>query len=217
VRLLVSGNTDYIAGALANHPDRFGVLATPRGGHRLPGAGAVWACDNDCFTGLKPVPWLRFLARLVEHKESRPRFVTCPDAVGDMAETWRLYDTWSPVMRSLGLPVALVLQDGLEQMRHRARLPWVWDEIAAVFVGGSTAFKEGDFAADVVTEAKRRGLHVHCGRCTTERRIKRFVQLGADSADGAAFSRWSERLAEGVRWVDRAIADRQRQGRLFAA
>ena len=43
--------------------------------------------------------------------------------------------------------------------------------LAAVFVAGSTAFKLGPAAAELVREARRRGLHAHMGRVSTARRI----------------------------------------------
>ncbi len=200
---------------MAARPDRLGVLMTPRAGNRIKTANmakTVWACDNDCFGGLKPVPYLRFLAKVVE-SGSKPVFVACPDSVGSAQETWRLYDIWAPLLRSLSLPVALVLQDGLEQWKWRARLTSVWDELAAVFVGGTTKFKEGVCAAEIVEEAKRRGKWVHVGRVNSLRRIERFAKLGADSFDGSGWSAWGDkRIKLAVRWIDRVLA----QGNLYS-
>ncbi len=203
---------------MAKRPDRLGVLMTPRNGNRIgkaDAAGTVWAADNDCFQGLHPVRWLRFLAKVVE-SGSRPVFVACPDVVADAGATWALYDRWAPVLRSLGLPVALVLQDGLERFKWRARLPSAWDEIAAVFVGGSTAWKEGPHAAALVDEAKARGKWIHVGRVNSERRIKRFAELGADSFDGSGFSAWGDkRIALAVKWIDRALRSLATQKSLY--
>lgn len=201
---------------MAKRPDRLGVLMTPRAGNRIgtaDRAGTIWAADNDCFQGLKPVQWLRFLAKIVE-SGSMPKFVACP---ADAGETWRLYHLWAPVIRSLGLPVALVLQDGLELFKHRASLPATWDEIVAVFVGGSTKFKEGPCAAELIKEAKARGKWVHIGRVNSERRIRRFAELGADSFDGSGFSAWGDkRIGLAVKWIDRALRSLATQPSLFA-
>lgn len=219
MKFLISGCSDASLARMAERPDILGVLMTPRAGNRIKqadAAGAVWAADNDCFQGLKPIPWLRFLAKLVE-SGSAPKFVACPDAVGDAGETWRLYRLWAPVLRSLGLPVALVLQDGLEKFKHRASLPSAWDEIAAVFVGGTTRFKEGPHAAALIGEAKQRGKWVHVGRCSTERRIRRFAELGVDSIDGAEVARQQDKfLPLIVKWIDRALRSERLQPRLFA-
>jgi hypothetical protein len=220
MKVLVSGATAETLLLMAARPDRVGALMTPRSGNRIAAAvnlGADWACDNDCFQGLHPVRWLRFLAKIVESGH-RPLWVSCPDVVSNAGETWTLYDRWAPVLRSLGLPVALVLQDGLERLKWRARLPWVWDEIDAVFVGGSTKWKEGPHAADLIAEAKRRGKWVHVGRCTTERRIIRFVGLGADSIDGAEVARQQAKFVPLlIKWIDRAERNAKRQPRFTEA
>ena len=64
------------------------------------------------------------------------------------------FATWAPVLDELRLPVALVAQDGLEELE----IPW--EQINAVFIGGSTAWKLGADAAAIAAEAKRRGLKV---------------------------------------------------------
>lgn len=219
MRLLVCGCTDGATAWMQKRPDRLGVLMTPRAGNRIKRADevqSIWAADNDCFQGLHPVRWLRFLAKIVE-SGSMPKFVSCPDVVGDAGETWRLYRLWAPVIRSLGLPVALVLQDGLEKFKWRAALPSAWDDIAAVFVGGSTKWKEGEHAAALVREAKARGKWVHAGRVNSYRRIRRFAELGADSFDGTGFSAWGDkRIGLAVKWIDRALRDIRTQPSLFA-
>lgn len=216
MRLLVCGCTVSAAALMAKRPDRLGVLMTPRSGNRIAhadDAGAIWAADNDCFNGLHPVRWLRFLAKIVE-SGSRPLWVACPDVVGDAEATRRLYDLWSPVMRSLGLPVAYVLQDGLETWRWDLFFPWA--DIAGVFVGGTTKWKEGPHVASLITEAKRQGKWVHVGRVNSERRIKRFAELGADSFDGSGFSAWGDkRIGLAVKWIDRALRSLKNQQSLF--
>jgi hypothetical protein len=212
VRLLVSGCTVSAGRLMAKRPDRLGVLMTPRAGNRIPVAsatGTVWAADNDCFQGLHAPRYLRFLAKIVE-SGSRPQWVTCPDVVGDMGATWRLYFDWMPVLRSLGLPVALVLQDGLERLKHRGPFPHALGEVAAVFVGGSTEWKLSDHAARFIREAKDAGKLVHVGRVNSLRRIEYFAPLGVDSIDGSGFSAWGDkRIHLAVKWIDRALTRRQ--------
>jgi hypothetical protein len=204
---------------MAKRPDRLGVLMTPRAGNRVEWAvarGTIWAGDNDCFQGLHAPRWLRFLAKCAEAPEP-PVWVACPDAVGDALATWHQYVAWSPAMRALGLPVALVLQDGCElYFRPGCPLARCWDEIAAVFVGGSTEWKLSDAAIEVCREAKARGKWVHVGRCNTLRRITYFARRARDagftidSFDGTGFSRFGDkRIPHAVRWIDRAMADRQ--------
>lgn len=206
MRVLVSGCTETVAEWQARRPDRVGALLTPHAGNDPPAAG-VWACDNACFGGIDAPAWLRMLAKLAERRD-RPLWVCCPDVVADMGATWAMYDVWAPVLRSLGLPVALVLQDGLELFRWRARLPSTWGELAGVFVGGSTDWKLSPFARSVCEEAKARGKWVHVGRVNTERRILTLGRWGCvDTFDGSGFSKWGRtRLPLAVRWIDRAVS-----------
>jgi hypothetical protein len=48
-------------------------------------------------------------------------------------------------------PIALVAQDGLEP------LPVPWEQLEALFIGGSSRWKLGPHAARLVREAKERG------------------------------------------------------------
>lgn len=215
MRILVSGCTVTVAQQYALRPDRLGVLLTPSSGNRVP-AAMPFGCDNDCFAGLDAPKYLRFLAKL-SAAGRKPAWVTCPDKVGDMAETWRLYDVWAPLLRSLELPVALALQDGLELFKWRARLPSVWADLAAVFVGGSTAFKEGPTARDICREAKRNGLLVHVGRVNTRRRIRLLARWGCvDTIDGRNWSAWGgKKIPQGVKWIDGALSSARQQPDLF--
>lgn len=170
----------------------------------------VWACDNDCFRGLRPPAYLRMLAKVLSFK-TRPAWVACPDVVADGVETLRWFCVWEPVLRQIGLPVALVLQDG---MRSRD-VPW--GAVVCVFVGGSTAWKLGDEASRLTLEARARGKLVHYGRVNTLRRIRwlargiRDGRLWCDTIDGTGFSRFGDkRIPAAVRWIDAALADRQR-------
>lgn len=81
-------------------------------------------------------------------------------------------------IRALGFPVALVLQDGQQDV------PIPWDEIDAVFVGGTDQFKLGRVAARLCQEAKARGKWVHVGRVNSLKRLRYSVSIGADSVDG---------------------------------
>lgn len=200
MRLLVSGCTVSAGEWMRRRPDRLGVLMTPRNGNRNPVADdsrSVWAADNDCFQGLHAARFLRFLAKIVE-SGSRPLWVACPDKVADATATLRSFAVWQPVMRSLGLPIALVAQDGLTPRRTP------WPDFDCLFVGGSTAWKLGDDAARLVRMAKDRGKMVHVGRVNSLRRIEYFHPLGVDTFDGTGFSAWGDkRIGLAVRWIDR--------------
>ncbi len=197
MRLFVSGATATLRRHLGS--PYLGALVVPGAGNRvdpLLTAGVPWAADNAAFTGFDAARFCRMLGRIAGHPGCR--FVACPDVVGDAAATLRRFAVWSPVIRALGLPVALVAQDGLE------RLAVSWDDLDALFIGGSTEWKLGPHAAAVAREAKQRGKWSHFGRCNTRKRFRHAYQLGCDSIDGSGFSRWpDQRIPLALGWLQR--------------
>lgn len=210
MRLLVSGCTSSTKRLMAVRPDRLGVLLTPSNGNReWWGAGCVWACDNDCFRGLDGPAYLRMVARVLRFR-TRPAWVACPDVVAGADETRRRFGVWRPLLAELGLSAAYVAQDG----ETAAGVPW--GEASALFIGGSTAWKESVAAARLAAEAHARGLSVHWGRVNTLRRlslIARDMLAGGgwcDTFDGTGFSAYGDkRIPLAIRWIDRVLADRQ--------
>lgn len=161
--------------------------------------GAAWAADNGCFSDSFDVDkwraWLTWMSA-TEHAE-QCLFAVAPDVVGDAAATAKRSRPFLAEIRALGYPVAYVLQDGQEDV------PLPWDEIDAVFIGGSTEFKLGSVAAACVYEAKARGLWAHMGRVNSLKRLMRAAVMGCDSADGT-YLRWGapgENMARMVGWV----------------
>ena len=76
------------------------------------------------------------------------------------------------------------------------RVPWEAPGLAAVFVGGSTHWKLGPEAGDLVRQARRRGLHVHMGRISSARTIRYAHSIGCTSFDSSRYSRWRELLLD---------------------
>jgi hypothetical protein len=198
MRLFVSGATATIRRHLDR--DRLGLLLVPDAGNSPQVAlslGLPWAADNAAFSGFRPAAFCGLLAKISGHPDCR--FVACPDVVGNAAETLRLFQIWSPILRSLGLPVALVGQDGVE------RLDIPWQQMDALFLGGSTDWKLSPGAASLVREAKRRSLWAHMGRVNTRLRFRYAYRLDCDSVDGSGFSRWPEqRIPLAIRWIAEA-------------
>ena len=164
--------------------DRYGVdfwqLRTPLTAYAL--AGVPYGLDNGCFKRFNKKTWERLLD---EAEENMPKFVCLPDIVGDAARTLDLFDAFE--IKTNGLPRALVLQDGIEN--HR--IPW--DKMAAVFVGGSDAFKISDEAMNACRTAKMLGKWVHVGRVNTAARVNYWKGM-ADSIDGSGISRYDHML-----------------------
>ena len=124
---------------------------------------------------------------LDEADKDRPVFCCLPDIVGDAQRTAELFDHfWQ---RTQELPRALVLQDGIERTRIR------WDDISAVFIGGSDAFKIAPETFAAARTAKILGKWVHVGRVNTAARVRNWIGL-ADSCDGSGMSRFDHMLED---------------------
>jgi hypothetical protein len=176
--LLVSGATSTVNG----NPS-CGHLIVPRQWSDPDSLALVpnlWAMDNGCFNGLDVGGFMRML--YAYRRKDGCLFVTAPDVVGDAAETLYLWKFWAPVIAALGHRPAFVAQDGLS--RHR--VPWA--EMGALFIGGTTEYKESPAARGLCGYAKSKGIWVHWGRVNGRKRYKKALESGADSFDGTGFS-----------------------------
>jgi hypothetical protein len=138
--------------------------------------------DNGAFSGFNEGAYVRML----EEFASTPGclFVTAPDVIEDAAATCAKWPFWSRLLRGLDLTPAFVAQDGL----RADMLPNLRDGRGALFIGGSTAFKESGYVRDLCAYAKARDIWVHWGRVNGRRRYELAVKAGVDSIDGSGFS-----------------------------
>lgn len=185
--------TDSIKGI----EEYFGLLVTPRSwGIRLRvREGAWWALDNDCFNGpLDEAAWCRKMDEYLPYRQTC-LFVTAPDVVADKEATLRQFPLYAPLVREKGYPVALVTQDGMTPQD----VPW--DQLDALFIGGSDGHKLGPEAYALVKAAHRQGKWVHVGRVNSIKRIIQFFE--ADSWDGTSLAFrpyvYAREMARGVR------------------
>jgi hypothetical protein len=176
--------------------EHFPVFAADNGDYSL-GAKADPTPELEVAAALR---WGTWVVDVVAPLRDKCRFVTIPDVLrwvtledgkrvplGDAEATLERFHTYAEDVRDLGLPVALVLQDGLEldglrgvrAGAHRV----AWDELDAVFVGGSDGFKLGPVAEAICREARRRGKWSHVGRVNSWKRLA-LVRDYADSVDG---------------------------------
>lgn len=186
-------------------------LLTPLTRYRAVRPDAPFAIDNGAFTRFDTAGFRSLLERERERRDLC-RFVAVPDVIaagrageplGDAALTLDLFHARKELWPWLaGWPLAYVAQDGAEA------LPVPWHAIRALFVGGSTAWKEGPRAAALVKAAKMRGLWVHIGRINSPGRWDHFERLGADSCDGSGLARTTRQRV--------AIRDRHSPAPLFA-
>lgn len=162
-------------------------------------APGMWAMDNGAYSGFDVEAFVRMLETF--HGRKGCRFVSCPDVVADAHATLTRWPFWSRLIRGVGFVPALVLQDGMTP----ADVPW--QEIGAVFVGGSTEWKLGEQARTLCAYAKSRGLWVHVGRVNSRQRIAVAYRMGADSFDGGQYSMFPDRrIPEGVADVAATLA-----------
>lgn len=177
--LLVSGATKYPRSADVGHlivPKQWNDPATLD-------LSRPHAFDNGAFSGFDPGAFVRMLEAYQPYQAYQTcKFVVAPDVVADAAMTRRLWPFWARLIHGLGWPLAFVAQDGLSP----EQVPWT--EIAALFIGGSTAYKESDDVRSLCGYAKARGIWVHWGRVNGKRRYELALKAGADSIDGTGFS-----------------------------
>lgn len=175
--LYLSGcKTAAISAELAN--GTVGFLNTPST-RRLLHDCQVWAMDNGAFTDTYPGDddYLRILEGYRGDQE-RCLFVAAPDVLGDAPATLELFPKMAARLKADGWPVALVGQDGMEN------LPVPWHETDWLFVGGSTEWKLGVGAELLIRQAQTHGVRVHVGRVNSGTRFRHFDALGCDTADG---------------------------------
>lgn len=177
-----------------------GQLLTPLTGYS--NAGGVFAIDNGAFSGFKADKFARLLAREQGNKD-RCLFVVCPDVVASARRTLELWQRRSRWI--VGWPMALVAQDGLEE------LDVPWDELNCLFVGGGDPWKDSKSSMDLVRTAKTLGKHVHVGRVNTWSRYKRFSDLGADTCDGSGVAMYDHMLRD----IELRLSDNENESTLF--
>lgn len=174
-----------------------GQLLTPLTRYRLREPNRKWAIDNGAFAGFDAAAFLALLER-EKHHQADCLFVALPDVVGSARRTLEVFEHWKK--RVPGWKRALVCQDGQESLT----IPW--DEIDAVFIGGSTKWKLSEHVIHIIKAAKAFGKWAHAGRVNDPERWKHFEDAGADSADGTGMSRYTH--------MRKAIATRHHQGAL---
>lgn len=181
------------------------------GAPRTEKGGIPFAADNGGFWGVDEAKYKQMCEKLAA-QDVHPLWVTVPDVLihpedgppyGDWKATANRYDQWQPYLAHLGLPAALVAQDGLDSPEGLAWLEQRWDTMSCVFIGGSDDFKLGPGAAKIAQLAHDHGKLVHVGRVNTHMRVSYARDiLHADSLDGAGWAKWKDkRLPSGLKYA----------------
>ena len=141
----------------ADEYDKYlGLFTSPRSRWSVSTAER-WVCDNDAFNNFDEERFLRALEWYKQWADTCV-FVVCPDVIGSAVETTKLYKEWFNTIAGKCLPIAYVLQDGLEL----DMIPLY--SCDAIFIGGSNEFKNSPIVASAVALAKKHKKHVHNGR-----------------------------------------------------
>lgn len=168
----------YLSGKKTECTDQIGVMLSFNAGKQAKHGHSIFAADNGCFAQGKSYSDDKFLEWLNSLNRQACLFATAPDVVADAVGTRKRAYPMLPKIRKLGFKAAFVVQDGetADQI--------LWDELDAIFVGGSTDWKLSQAAGDIVAEAKRRGKWVHMGRVNSFKRMRLAAAIGCDSVDG---------------------------------
>lgn len=173
-------------------------LFTPLTRYRNRHHDRMFAIDNGAFSRFNRKAFEALLEREKERKHLC-RFVSVPDVVGSARRTLEVFDYWYPLLNQW--PLALVAQDG------QGDLPIAWDQIAAVFIGGTNAFKLSQDAVQIIKAAKMMDKWVHVGRVNSPDRFEGFKDLGVDSVDGSGIAQYT--------WMRERIGNIENQSALF--
>lgn len=175
-----------------------GQLLTPLTRYTLRQPELPWAIDNGAYANFDEQAFFSLLKREDERKHGC-RFVVAPDVVGSARRTLEVFEAWNG--RLDGWNVALAIQDGQES------LPIPWNDIGAVFVGGTTPYKTSSHVIHIIKAAKALGKWVHVGRVNDPARFEWCEKFGVDSVDGTGLSRYTH--------MRHRIAGRDNQEKLF--
>jgi hypothetical protein len=159
-----------------------GQLLTPLTRYTLRDPTRKWAIDNGGFNEAD-VPGLMSLLEREAHHRENCLFVAVPDVVGSARRTLEVFELMKA--RFAGWTLALVCQDGQEH------LPIPWNDIGAVFIGGTTKWKLSEHVEHIIKAAKALGKWAHVGRVNDPARWLHFEKMGAHSGDGTGLARYT--------------------------
>jgi hypothetical protein len=179
----------YLTGVTSDRDEPFllshgvGLMLNPGNGyHRRVDRYSCFAADNGCFGDKwvedKHLSWLEQLPR------ERCLFAVAPDVYPDAEATLNRSIGYFDLIRDMGFPVALVAQDGAED------LDMPWDDFDCLFIGGERTmdprkeWKVSAIAERLVHRARNQGKWVHMGRVNSVGRMERARSMGCHSADG---------------------------------
>jgi len=156
-------------------------LITPLTRRAIQAPGKHYCIDNGAFATFELKGFLTLLERQKPEKHLC-RWVAVPDIVGSARRTIEVFHRWK---HRIDFPLAFVCQDGQEDLE----IPW--DDVSAVFIGGTTEWKMSNHVVQIIKAAQALEKWVHVGRVNTPGRFEYFENLGVDSLDGTGLGRYT--------------------------
>lgn len=189
VMTYLSGFHDNDLLDLAQDRGDIGLMLTPSKMDYLKTAAQypVIGVDNGAFggAGFKETRFRDMVKAIAADPDlkKKVRFVVAPDKPFDAAKTLEMFPQWADWIHQQGLPVALAVQNGAENMD----IPW--DKVDVLFLGGDTDWKIGRKGGDnfysMLRRAAEEGIPTHMGRVNSAERLEMAgYGLGATTADG---------------------------------
>lgn len=157
-----------------------GQLLTPLTRYRR--CEESFGIDNGGFTGAKIEGFTKIIKNQWDFRK-QCLFAAVPDKVGNHKETLSMWEEHNHIAD--GYKKAFVVQDGFDE----------WPENAdALFIGGSTEFKDSYECEQIVRAGLDNKMHVHIGRVNTFYRFYHFHCIGAHTCDGSGISMYDAML-----------------------
>jgi hypothetical protein len=157
-----------------------GQLLTPLTRYKL--CQDVFGIDNGGFTGAKIQGFTKIVNKNYEFR-ANCLFAAVPDKVENHKETLSMWGDYHHLAD--GYKKAFVVQDGFDGWPSNAD---------AIFIGGSTEFKDSYECDQIVLLALDNNMHVHIGRVNTFDRFYHFHKLGAHTCDGSGVSMYDHMI-----------------------
>lgn len=175
MKFLIDGSAQRLKEKRAQDPNLItGQLMTPLTRYRR--CEEVFGVDNGGFKKARPEGFKKILVNQWDFRDNC-LFAAVPDKVENHKETLAMWSDYHHLAD--GYKKAFVVQDGFDEWPSNAD---------AIFLGGSTHFKDSYEAEQIVRAALSDGMHVHIGRVNTIYRFYHFHCIGAHTCDGSGIS-----------------------------
>lgn len=186
---------------LARETGKIGHLYSPRD-QRGPWPWLPYAFDNGAFScwdqssntfneakwDAKVQAWREMLF-WSQVREQKPRWAIVPDVPGNCDATLERWSRYAGEVASVGIPLALAVQDGMtpDHVRELDPFPEV------ICVGGTTDWK-WETVSMWVSEFDR----VHVLRCNAPDKLQQMEDMGVESTDGTGWNRGDRKQTTGL-------------------